>query len=168
MLTPLPASLDPERKEWTAGMADRGDDHGQGKSSLLALGNGQWLHIIEPCDDPGCPLAAVIPLDVQGFERLEAILRLLCALHDRVVPLDKRLTAQQRTRQQRMLRAFDAKSTGATQVQIAHAIFRADRMNRSEWQESSVRHRIKTLLRDAANMVRGGYRELMHRSRRSR
>jgi hypothetical protein len=60
-----------------------------------------------------------------------------------------------------MLRAFDAARDGATQLDIARALFRIGPLSRDEWQASSVRHAIKTLLRDARAMVAGGYRRLL-------
>lgn len=144
-------------------------DHHQnsGISSLISLGNRQWLHVIAPCDEPECPLGAVIPLDAQGFGRLTALYRLLCALHDRVVPPDPRLTSQQRDRQQRMLQAYDGRAAGATQQQISSELFASKPMGRTDWQNSSDRHRVKALLRDATKMIRGGYRRLLRSRRRN-
>ncbi|WP_368816922.1 DNA -binding domain-containing protein, partial [Halomonas marinisediminis] len=50
---------------------------------------------------------AIIPLDQEGFTRLDAVFRLLAQLHGRVVPDDKRLTRQKRLRAKRMLQAYD-------------------------------------------------------------
>lgn len=164
VLTPLPIA---SQTSSTGNQTDlKQDDHqNSGTSSLVSLGSGQWLHIIEPCDGPDCPLGAVIPLDAQGFDRLAALYRLLCVLHDRVVPPDPRLTLQQRDRQQRMLQAFDGRQSGATQQQIASAIYATGDVSRTDWQNSSDRHRVKALLRDAVKMIRSGYRRLL-RSRR--
>ena len=109
----------------------------------------------------GPPMAAVIPLDTDGFARLDAVYRLLAAIHGRRIPPDKRLTPQQRGRARHMLRAFDAARDGATQLDIARILFRTGALSRDEWQASSVRHAIKTLLRDARAMVAGGYRRLL-------
>ena len=109
----------------------------------------------------GPPMAAVIPLDTDGFARLDAVYRLLAAIHGRRIPPDKRLTPQQRGRARHMLRAFDAARDGATQLDIARILFRTGALSRDEWQASSVRHVIKTLLRDARAMVAGGYRRLL-------
>lgn len=109
----------------------------------------------------GPPMAAVIPLDTDGFARLDAVYRLLAAIHGRRIPPDRRLTPQQRGRARHMLRAFDAARDGATQLDIARILFRTGALSRDEWQASSVRHVIKTLLRDARAMVAGGYRRLL-------
>jgi hypothetical protein len=113
------------------------------------------------------PLVAVIPLDITGFDRLESIERLLATLHHRAVPPDTRLTAQQRARARRMLQAFDGFRYGATQQSIAKVIFDIDDVSRDEWQASSRRHAIMSLLREARRMIEGGYRKLLrHRRRR--
>jgi len=136
-----------------------------GADFRVALGNGQHLQIFD-CASGGSALAvAVVPLDLDGFDRIEAVRRLLSALHGRTIPPDKRLTRQQRVRLQRMLRAFDGYRAGATQQEIAQVILKIDQLNRDEWQASSARHTIKALLRDARSMVAGGYRKLLRHRR---
>ncbi|WP_429095571.1 DUF2285 domain-containing protein [Aminobacter sp. BE322] len=129
----------------------------------FALGNGQRLQIID-CAIGG-QAVAVIPLGMEGFDRIEAIYRFLSALHGRAIPPDTRLTRQQRARQRRMVRAFDGERAGATQQEIAEVLFNIGHLGRDEWQASSARHRIKTLLRDARAMVAGGYRKLLRHRR---
>jgi hypothetical protein len=108
-----------------------------------------------------------VPLDITGFDRVEAVVRLLSALHGRVVPPDTRLTRQQRARARRMLQAFDGARAGATQLEIAQVIFQIGTVSRDEWQMSSARHAVMALLRDARAMIAGGYRKLLrHRHRR--
>lgn len=113
------------------------------------------------------PLAAVIPLSLDGFDRVEAVLRLLSVLYGRVIPADTRLTRQQRARQQKMLRAFDAHRDGATQQEIARVIFDTGHLSRDEWQMSSSRHAVMSLLRDARSLMAGSYRKLLRHRRRS-
>lgn len=111
--------------------------------------------------------AAVVPLGLEGFDRLEAVQRLLAWLHQRAIPPDSRLTPQQRLRIRRMLQAYDARKSGATQKEIAHAIFRTGDLNRDEWQVHSTRYAVIGLLRDAKALVAGGYRRLLrHRRKR--
>ncbi len=133
----------------------------------LALANGQCLQIIDRAIDGKEDAVAVIPLGIDGFDRIEAVYRFLSALHGRAIPPDTRLTRQQRTRQRRMLRAFDGYRAGATQQEIAEVIFHIDRLDRDDWQASSIRHAIKTLLRDARAMIAGGYRKLLRHRRQS-
>jgi hypothetical protein len=139
-----------------------------GLHGLYRLGDSQSLQLLQlRPKSRHAPLAAIIPLDITGFDRLEGVGRLLAALHDRAIPPDTRLTRQQRARARRMLQAFDGARDGATQQEIAQVIFRIGRIDRDEWQASSTRHAVMSLLRDARTMIAGGYRKLLrHRHRR--
>ena len=132
-----------------------------------ALCDGQYLQIVDCASEDRAVAMAVIPLGLEGFDRLEAVYRLLSALHGRAIPPDTRLTRQQRARQRKMLRAFDGHRAGATQQEIAQAILKIGLLDRDEWQASSARHAIKALLRDARVMIAGGYRKLLRHRRRS-
>lgn len=131
---------------------------------LFDLGNGQHLQLAH---DGVAPTAAIIPLSLDGIDRLEALHRLLAALHGRAIPPDTRLTRQQRARLRRMLQAFDGHRAGATGREIAQVIFRIGSLDRSEWQTSSARHAVKALIRDARAMIAGGYRKLLRHRRSS-
>lgn len=131
---------------------------------LFDLGAGQHLQLIL---DGIAPTAAIIPLSLDGLDRLEAVHRLLAALHGRAIPPDTRLTRQQRARLRRMLQAFDGHRAGATGREIAQVVFRTGALDRSEWQTSSARHAVKTLIRDARAMIAGGYRKLLRHRRTS-
>ncbi|MFA6968609.1 DUF2285 domain-containing protein [Bosea sp. (in: a-proteobacteria)] len=111
-------------------------------------------------------IAALVPLGIDGFDRIESIYRLLAALHGRMVPADTRLTHQQRMRARRMLQAFDGERDGATQQEIAQVLFSIGQLSRDDWQASSTRHAVKSLLRDARAMIAGGYRKLLRHRRR--
>ncbi|WP_449255230.1 DUF2285 domain-containing protein [Bosea sp. (in: a-proteobacteria)] len=138
-----------------------------GAHHLHDLGDGQRVHLVRPADiADGEQLAALIPLGLDGFDRLEAVARLLASLHGRVVPPDTRLTRQQLERAQRMLRAADGAHEGATQQEIAEAIFHTGKLTRDEWQAASARHAVMGLLRDARAMIAGGYRKLLRHRRR--
>jgi len=143
--------------------------NGDGDASLrYDLGSGQHLQLVRPAGaSPDVTLGAFVPLGIEGFDRLEAIGRLLAALHGRAVPQDTRMTRQQRARSRRMLQAFDGHRAGATQQEIAQAVFRIDPLERDDWQASSARHAIKSLLRDARAMIAGGYRALLRHRRQS-
>jgi len=139
---------------------------GEGEAAFrFALGNGQSLQIIDCAIEGRNVAVAAVPLGIEGFDRLEALYRFLSALHGRAIPPDTRLTRQQRTRQRRMLRAFDGYRAGATQQEIAEVIFNIAPLDRDAWQASDVRHKIKTLLRDARAMIAGGYRKLLRHRR---
>lgn len=130
----------------------------------ISLGNGQQLQILDCAGDDRIAVA-VVPLDLDGFDRIEAIRRFLAALHGRAIPPDTRLTRQQRARLRRMLRAFDGQRAGATQQEIAQVLLHVGKLDRDEWQASSARHAVKSLLRDARSMVAGGYRKLLRHRR---
>ncbi len=133
---------------------------------LYDLGNGQRVQVVRPGVAPaGAALAAFVPLGIEGFDRLESIRRFLSAVHARAIPPDTRLTLQQRTRLRRMLQSFDGYRDGATQQEIAQVVLRAGPFDRDDWQASSARHAIKSLLRDARAMIAGGYRTLLRHRR---
>ena len=140
----------------------------EGAHSLYDLADGGRIQILKAGElRTAEKLAAIVPLDLEGFDRLETIYRLLASLHGRAIPPDTRLTRQQRRRLRRMLQAFDGRRDGATQQEIAQIIFNIERLGRDEWQASWARHAIKSLLRDARVMIAGGYRKLLrHRHRK--
>jgi len=165
VLTEAPWGLDSSTNPTPAIWRVRPPADGAGGDFRFALGNGQQLQIHD-CAIGGDMIAvAVVSLGLDGFDRIEAVRRLLAALHGRAIPPDTRLTRQQRARLQRMLRAFDGHRAGATQQEIAQALLNIGQFDRDEWQESSARHAIKSLLRDARSMVAGGYRKLLRHRR---
>ncbi|MBN8994795.1 MAG: DUF2285 domain-containing protein [Rhizobiales bacterium] len=166
LLAPAPATF-AVSAEPTAPIAAAAHVGSDGEDVLLFdLGNGQRLQLdVEAGVRFGEPLAAIIPLDRAGFDRLEALTRLLASLHGRSIPPDTRLTAQQRLRLRRMLQCFDGYRDGATQREIAQIVFRLARQDRQQWQDASARHAIKALLRDARAMIAGGYRALLRHRR---
>ncbi len=134
-----------------------------GTHALMPISSAQRLQIHRT--GTGSPVA-VIPLDIHGFSRLEAVHRLLATLHNRVPPPDTRLTSQQRARAKRMLQAYDGGTSGATQQDIAQTLFQLSRLSRNEWQISSWRHAVMSLLKDARKMVSGEYRKLLRHRRK--
>lgn len=134
---------------------------------LHPLGGGQHVHLVLPADAaPDRAMVALVPLGDEGFDRVEAILRLLASLHGRSVPPDTRLTRQQRARARRMLQAFDGRRDGATQQEIAEVIFKTGKLTRDEWQSASARHAVISLLKGAETLIAGGYRKLLRHRRR--
>lgn len=131
-----------------------------GLHHLLDAGREQRLHILQS-DPNATALAAIVPLDRDGFARLEAVYQLLARLHGRAVPADSRLTRQKRLRAKRMLQAYDGRIAGAFQREIAETIFQMPRVSRDEWQSASERFAVMALLRDARKMIDGGYLTLL-------
>lgn len=131
-----------------------------GLHHLLDAGGQRRLQILQ--EDPEAnALVAIVPLDQNGFARLDAVFRLLTQLHGRAIPPDKRLTRQKRLRAKRMLQAYDGHVAGASQREMAEVVFRLSRVSRDEWQSAPERFAVMALLRDARKMVDGGYRVLL-------
>ena len=131
-----------------------------GLHHLLDAGGQRRLQIFQGASDAEA-LVAIVPLDQDGFARLDALYRLLAQLHGRKEPVDKRLTRQKRLRAKRMLQAYDGRLAGASQREIAEVIFRLSRVSRDEWQSAPERFSVMALLRDGRKMVDGGYRALL-------
>lgn len=135
--------------------------------ALHDLSGGGRIQILRPGDEPSAGrLVAVVPLGLEGFDRIEAIYRLLASLYGRAIPPDTRLTRQQRARLARALRAFDGQRMGATQREIAEVLFHIGSLDRDSWQASSARYAVMALLREARAMIAGGYRRLLRHRRR--
>lgn len=115
---------------------------------------------------PDQALAAVIPLDTDAPDRLDAVSRLLSALTKPPPPADLRVTSQRRRRLRHMLRAFDGRASRATYREIAEVMFGASRVASDAWKTSPLRDATVRLVRDGLAMVNGGYRDLLRRRRR--
>ncbi|WP_338031138.1 DUF2285 domain-containing protein [Chachezhania antarctica] len=137
-----------------------------GKHLCHRLPDGTYLHLVAPLKHRG-RLVAAVPLGPEGLDRMEAIQRLLADQHRRrSIPRDTRLTAQQKARLRRVLQASDAAFDGATQKQIAEVLFRTGHLDRDEWQVSSARFAVSSLLREGRDLISGGYRKLLRHQRR--
>jgi hypothetical protein len=140
----------------------------QGVHFHYTLGNGDTLQILRLTSIAADkPLVALIPLDQDGLDRIQATERLLRALMGRPVPRDTRLTPQQRRRARHMLQAVDGRTNGASYREIAEAIFGAPRVAADPWKTSPLRDTTMALVRDALAMIAGGYRTLLRRRHRS-
>ena len=146
--------------------AGRVDEHGHHFHHPLA--NGEHLTLLRLADAPSDQsLVAVVPLDLDGFGRIEAVTRLLSALHGRSVPPDTRLTRQQLQRARRMLQAVDGHMSGASHRDIAEVLFGARRLADEPWKTSSHRFAVMNLIKGGLTMISGDYRRLLsHRRRR--
>lgn len=125
------------------------------------LRDGTVMPLMIPQRKDRRPVVAVIPLDASGFARLETTRRLLASLHGRKVPRDGRVTEQQRSRHTKMLRTLDGDLAGASQREIAAGLF-GIWYPRNEWNACAERFTTQRLLRDARQVVRGGYIDLLH------
>ncbi|WP_427144820.1 DUF2285 domain-containing protein [Rhizobium pisi] len=116
----------------------------------------------------GDALAAVIPLDEMTPDRLTALGRFWSAATGRAVPPDPRMTPQRLRRARQMLRAIDARETGATYRTIAQFLFPQHENDAASWVGSAIRETTIRLARDGMKLVHGGYRALLRRPRRER
>lgn len=144
----------------TAALSDE-----QGVHFLLETGS-QTIRLVRLAGVPAdIPLAALVPLDADGPDRIEAIDRLLRALQGRTVPDDRRLTSQQRRRHRHMLQATDGRRNGATYRQIADVIYGVERIRAEHWKTSALRDSVIGLVEGGLAMIAGGYRQLLHHRR---
>lgn len=144
--------------------AARGDE--DGTHMLFEAGGQSMIRLVRLAGvPPDVPLAALVPLDPDGFDRSEAIDSLLRALLGRAVPHDRRLTPQQKRRQRHMLQATDGRMSGATYRDIAGVIFGIDRVASEHWKTSALRDATTALVRDGLAMIAGGYRALLRHRR---
>lgn len=133
----------------------------------LALRGEPYDVVLADADDSR-PLGAFVMFDELTLDRLIAIERLWHAMFGKRVPPDPRLTPQRRHRARLMLRVFDARLASASYRKIAEQIFPNLKHDAATWVESPVRITIARLARDGMSYVRGGYRTLLRRPRRSR
>lgn len=165
LLTRAPIIL-PTADNFSTGLRDpaaRPDD--QGEHSLLFVG-GKVVRLVRLAGVPAsAPLAALIPLDADGHDRLAAIARLLRALQGRPVPKLRRLTPPQRRRHKQMLQATDGHMDGASYREIAIVLFGARRVAAEPWKTSTLRASIIGLVKGGQAMMAGGYRELLRHRR---
>ena len=144
--------------------AARSDE--QGEHMVFAVDN-QAIRVLRlPGAPAGTALAALVPLDADGFDRIEAIERLLRALQGRAIPDDRRLTPQQKRRHRQMLQATDGHTNGASYRDIAIAMFGSSRVAAEPWKTSSLRATIIGLVHGGRAMIAGGYRQLLRHRRK--
>lgn len=120
---------------------------------------------VEPSPPP--PLAAIVLLDSDTPDRLEGVGRFWTAASGQPPPPDNRITPKRRARLHSMLRAIDGHIAGATYRNIGEVLFPAHEIDAKSWVGNSVRETTIRLVRDGMKLVRGGYRDLLRRSRRS-
>lgn len=132
------------------------------------LPDGDTLHLLRLAGvDSRRPLAAIIPLDPDALDRIEATLRLAQALLGRRVSKDTRLTLQRRRRTRFMLQAVDGRMNGASYREIAAVLFGVSRVADEPWKTSALRDTTLDLVKGAILMIAGGYRALLRHRRRS-
>ena len=135
---------------------------------FLLKASGQTIRLVRLAGVPAdIPLAALLPLDPKGHDRIEAIDRLLRVLQGRTVPADRRLTQQQKRRHRHMLQATDGHFNGASYRQIADVIYGIDRIRAEHWKTSALRDSVIGLVEGGLAMIAGGYRQLLRHRRQT-
>jgi hypothetical protein len=112
-------------------------------------------------------LVALIPIDVDMLDRVEALTRFWRIVHGRKPLPDTRLTGQQRRRLRLMLQAIDGRMNGASYREIAIAIYGAARVASDPWKTSPLRDSVIGLVEGGFAMIDGGYFDLLRHRRRS-
>ena len=142
--------------------------HDPGGTSVVLRANASSLRLLLlDSAEPDRPLAAIIPLDTLGLDRIEALSRLWRTLNHRPVPPYARLTMQRRRRLRLMLQAIDGRLDGATYREIARALYGELRVDQEHWKTSPLRDSTIALVKDGRAMIAGGYLKLLrHRRRR--
>ena len=118
--------------------------------------------------DDARPLGAFIMLDELTPDRLTAVERLWQAMFGRPTAPDPRMTPQRRQRARQMLRAVDARESGAIYRTVAEHLFPQHKIDAASWVGDPIREMTIRLARDGMKLVRGGYRTLLRRPRRDR
>ena len=109
-------------------------------------------------------MAAIVPLDDDGLQRMAGLLRFLRRLSGQSpgpLPGAQALTDRLRTRLVLMVRALDGHLARASYREIALALHGAEAVARYPWKTSSVRGQTIRLVRDASVLMQGGYRKLL-------
>ncbi len=120
-----------------------------------------------PGTSPNDQLAAVIPLDDELLDRIDALSRLSRTWFDRPSLRDTRMTADQRHRFRLRLRAADGRMSGATYREIAIAIYGAARIDTEPWKTSSLRDAVIAFVEAGIALINGGYLHLLRHRRRT-
>ena len=118
--------------------------------------------------DDASPLGAFVIFDELTPDRLTAVGRLWHAMFGNRVPSDPRMTPQRRQRARQMLRAVDARESGAVYRVVAEHLFPQHNIDAASWVGDPIREITIRLVRDGMKLVRGGYRTLLRRPRRDR
>ncbi|MBN9560734.1 MAG: DUF2285 domain-containing protein [Alphaproteobacteria bacterium] len=166
MLTAVPPSPSVESAVPPDLDANTARDGADGLSIVQGRGANAVRLFLTTDASPANPVVALVPLGADGLDRIDAVTRLWRAVNGRKVPIDGRLTKQQRRRLRRMLQAVDGHTEGASYREIAEAIFGAARIADASWKTSALRDVTIDLVKDGLALIAGGYRALLRRRRR--
>lgn len=116
---------------------------------------------------PADQLAALVPIDADIFDRIEALTRMARIWFGRPPPRDTRMTPEQRRRFRLKLRAADGHMNGATYREIAIAIYGAARVDTEPWKTSPLRDAVIAFVEGGLALIEGGYLQLLRHRRRA-
>ena len=119
--------------------------------------------LVLPITTPEQPLMALLPLDLDTPQRVDALLRLWRRIVGRPPQASSDgLSPARRKRLVMSLRAVDARRAGADRREIAEVLFGADTVPEgAAFDDHHLRSRTSRLIRDGLAMIAGGYRKLL-------
>ena len=134
-------------------------DHGLWRERMLE--HRFWLEAPPP-DEP-TTYSVIVPLDALFELRTEAVLSFWRAINGRNSDAWRHvLPPQTRDRHILILRALDARQTGASYRVVAEALLGFRGRSKSDWEVSPLKNQARRLVADGRFYVSGGYRELLH------
>lgn len=137
------------------------------EGSYCALPEHDLQILFLPGASPNAPLAALMPLDGDLLDRIDALARLARAWLERPPLRDTRMTVDQRRRFRLRLRAADGRMNGATYREIAIAIYGAARVESDPWKTSPLRDAVIAFVEAGMALIDGGYLKLLRHRRRA-
>lgn len=146
-----------------------GETHnsGEGDYAFIDATRHPTQVMILPGAHPAGSMAAMIPLDDDALDRVEALKRFLHARLGRQLEPDPRVTYQQRLRLRAMMQVSDGRLTGASYREIASVLYGPKRVVSEPWKTSALRDKVIGLAKGGLAMIGGGYLKLLrHRRRR--
>lgn len=158
--------------DWLAGTPPSldltdGRDSPEGHYARYARDTADIPLLFLPGTAPDARLAALVPIDGDSLDRIEALARFCRTWLGRPAQ-DRRLTPFQRRRIPLELRAADAHAEGASYRDIAEAIHGAARVAREDdWRSSALRTEAIDLVKGGKALIADGYRKLLRHRRRS-
>jgi len=120
-----------------------------------------------PGTSSGDDLAAVIPIDDDLLDRVDALMRMSRSSRGRPPTRDPRMTAEQRRRFRLKLRAADGHANGASYREIATAFYGKSRVEADPWKTSPLRDAVIAFVEAGLALIDGGYRQLLRQRRRT-
>lgn len=148
-------------------LTDRfGAEHNGPEGAYAALPDHDLQILFLPGASPKDQLAAVIPIDDDILDRIDALARLSRASLERPPLRDTRMTVDQRRRFRLRLRAADGRMNGATYREIAIAIYGAARVEADPWKTSPLRDAVIGFVEAGMALIGGGYLKLLRHRRR--